>query len=210
MLDMPGLLVRSLLTCSMRPRNRRENGSTVAQHVQVAAPLAVTGGRSRGRRDAEGTRGRTDTRTREGQMTMSQAMLPGMENTLPLFSGTPQRVARKDPQPAQRLAAGRLCLGAAASGQTARAGRTSARLARLQARPVCVIPPAVPRCRRRAHTSVRTAIGESTSMRTRSCLSSRLGSCMLPRAARRCALLTPTSKGGILSIVEWLRMEDSQ
>jgi len=34
-----------------------------------------------------------------------QEMLPGMENTLPLFSGTPQRVTRKDPQPAAEVPA---------------------------------------------------------------------------------------------------------
>jgi len=32
-----------------------------------------------------------------------QAMLPGMENALPLFSGTPQRVTRKDPAPATNV-----------------------------------------------------------------------------------------------------------
>ena len=32
-----------------------------------------------------------------------QAMLPGMENTLPLFSGTPQRIERKDPAPAANV-----------------------------------------------------------------------------------------------------------
>ena len=34
---------------------------------------------------------------------MDQAMLPGMENTLPLFSGTPLRVTRKDPPLATEL-----------------------------------------------------------------------------------------------------------
>jgi len=31
---------------------------------------------------------------------MAQAMLPGMENTLPLLSGTPMQVTRKGLQPA--------------------------------------------------------------------------------------------------------------
>ena len=39
---------------------------------------------------------------------MGQAMLPGMENTLPLFSGTPMRVSRKPAETAE---------GASAAGQ---------------------------------------------------------------------------------------------
>jgi hypothetical protein len=34
---------------------------------------------------------------------MNQTMLPGMEDTLPLFSGTPQRVTHKDPAPAANV-----------------------------------------------------------------------------------------------------------
>ena len=36
---------------------------------------------------------------------MDQKMLPGMDNTLPLFSGTPQRIERKDPAPAANVPA---------------------------------------------------------------------------------------------------------
>lgn len=34
---------------------------------------------------------------------IDQEMLPGMEDTLPLFSGTPMQVTRKDPQPAANV-----------------------------------------------------------------------------------------------------------
>ena len=34
---------------------------------------------------------------------MNQAMLPGMEDTLPLFTGTPMQARRKNPQPAANV-----------------------------------------------------------------------------------------------------------